>query len=347
MGRAIALNLASKEHVSGLALCDVNEKDLNETVALCLKAAPKCKVVPYLVDVSNKERVEKWRDEVVRDFGGCDALFNNAGINANGKMVYGAHDDPVQLEKMWDRCFNIDFYGVLYCTRAFLPVLISRTEAYLINTSSVNAFWTWPEHTAYTAAKHAVKGLTDSLMIELKIKAPHVHVALLHPGGVKTEIAKTTLHPHNDGKNAAADKLAERFALLADLTSDEAATWIVGAVKKDQYRVLVGYDAIFIDKMVRLFPERVYGFYEQFGKEGLIADAWDPNMKNDQIVGPLVAGRLIAAGLWTNLLFMWPIPLLGLRRSPAGRAALYVAGAGVAGYLVKAVFGGPAPKAKL
>ena len=154
MGRALAVQMAQQERVSGLAICDVNQAALSETAKLAARAG--VKITTSIVDVSNREQVEKWRDQVVADFGGCDMLFNNAGINANGKLIYGPDDNVAALEKNWDRCFNVDFYGVLYCMRAFLPILISRKEAYLINTSSVNAFYTWPEHSSYTSAKHAV-----------------------------------------------------------------------------------------------------------------------------------------------------------------------------------------------
>jgi NAD(P)-dependent dehydrogenase (short-subunit alcohol dehydrogenase family) len=325
MGRALAIQLATKENISGLAICDVNEKELLETVKLA--SSKGVRVTSAIVDVSNNQQVLGWRDQIVKDFGGCDVLFNNAGINACGRLVYGPQDNIEAIEKGWDRCFNIDFYGVLFCMRAFLPVLISRKEAYLINTSSVNAFYTWPEHSAYTAAKHAVKGLTDSVAIELRAKAPHVKVALLHPGGVKTNIAATTLHEHNNTGNENAMNVTRAFEFIADLSSEQAADWIIGAVKKDQYRVLVGYDAWLLDKMVRVFPESIYSFYEQIGREGLIVDPFDPSNKNAQIFGPGVLARIVASGLWTHLLFLWPVPLIKLRHTPTGRAALYGAAA--------------------
>ena len=339
MGRGLAIQLAKKEKVIGLALCDVNRAELDETIKLASNAG--VKIIGSIVDVSNREMVEKWRDEVVHEFGGCDVLFNNAGINANGRLIYEPSDDVKLLEKHWDRCFNVDFFGVLYCMRAFLPVLISRKEAYLVNTSSVNAFYTWPEHSAYTAAKHAVKGLTDSVMIELRAKAPHVKVALLHPGGVKTNIAASTLHVDNHPGNDNAAKLAEAFNFIADLTSDQAADWIINAVKNDEYRVLVGYDAWLLDKMVRIFPQGIYSFYEQIGKEGFIVNPFDSSKKNVSVIGPLVLFRIIAAGLWTHLLFLWPMAFLKLRHTPSGQAGLYLLAAGAGYGLLNTIFGKP------
>jgi len=339
MGRALAIQLAKKEKVIGLALCDVNEKELLQTAALAAKSG--IKITTALVDVSDRAKVEAWRDEVIRDFGGCDILFNNAGINANGRLVYGPGDDIALLEKQWERCFNIDFYGVLYCTKAFLPTLISRKEAYLVNTSSVNAFYTWPEHSCYTAAKHAVKGLTDSIMIELRAKAPHVKVALLHPGGVKTNIAASTLHSNNHQNNPTAQRIADLFDFIADLSSEQAADWIICAVKNDEYRVLVGYDAWLLDKMVRVFPQGIYSFYEQIGREGFVVDPFDPSGKNEQVFGPLVLARIVAAGLWTHLLFLWPMVFFKLRHTSAGQAALYTMAAGAGYGILATIFNRP------
>ena len=156
------------------------------------------------------------------------------------------------------------------------------------------------------------------------MKAPHVKVALLHPGGVKTNIAAGTLHGANLPDNAMADRLVEFFHANADLTSEQAADWIIGAVKNDQYRVLVGYDAWLFDKMVRIFPESILSFYEQLGREGLAVDMYDMLHKNQGVVGPAVFARLMAAGLWTHLLFLWPVPILRLRHTAAGRSALTV-----------------------
>ncbi|KAH9259048.1 hypothetical protein BASA81_002668 [Batrachochytrium salamandrivorans] len=324
MGRALAVQLAQKERAAGLAICDVNEKDLQETVRLASENGVKCKVLSYLCDVSNKEQVYAWRDKVVADFGHVDLLFNNAGINANGRMVYGPNDDVKKFEAGWDRCFSIDFFGVLYCTRAFLPTLISRPEAYLINTSSVNAFFTWAEHTAYTAAKHAVKGLTDSLLLELKVKAPHVKVALLHPGGVRTNIVNNML----DDDAADKDWGKMMFDQICDLSSEDAADWIVGAVKKDQYRVLVGYDAWCIDMLMRVFPTKAYSFYEQLGKEGFTVDLLEPTRKNQSLLGVGSLTRLMFAGLWTNVLCLSPMVLFKLRHFAFGRALLLAIGVG-------------------
>jgi NAD(P)-dependent dehydrogenase (short-subunit alcohol dehydrogenase family) len=324
MGRSLAVLLASKG-VRGLALCDVNMTDLEQTAKLAREASPssqKLKVTIAKVDVSNRANVEQWRDTVSQDFGGVvDMLFNNAGINANGRMVHppGASKEEIaQVEKDWDRCFNVDFFGVLFCCRAFLPLMIANSkDAYLVNTASVNAFWTWPEHAAYTAAKHAVKGLSDSLHVELQMKAPHVKVSCLFPGGVRTNIAASTLHADAAGVK----KVAQVFEEQVDLTADEAADWILTCVGKRQYRILVGYDALLLDKMVRAGPSTVYSFYETLGRMGFTPDLGNLE-ENKKVAGPLTAARFVASGGWFFLLFMWPYPLLRLRKSVAGRMLL-------------------------
>jgi NAD(P)-dependent dehydrogenase (short-subunit alcohol dehydrogenase family) len=104
MGRSLAIQLATKEGAAGVAICDVNQKELEETARLAKEAGSKATIRTYLCDVSNRARVEEWRDEVVRDFGFVDMIFNNAGINANGKQVYDKEDDIAMLERNWDRC---------------------------------------------------------------------------------------------------------------------------------------------------------------------------------------------------------------------------------------------------
>jgi len=227
-------------------------------------------------------------------------------------------EEVAKFEAMWDRCFNIDFFGVLNCCRAFIPVLVEKSkEAYLVNTASVNAFWTWPEHSSYTAAKHAVKGLTDSIHIEMQMKAPHVKVACLFPGGVRTNIAAATLTHDTRGMS----RVAELFEQNVDLTSSEAAEWILDGVARDQYRILVGYDAWLLDKMVRTGPSMVYSFYEALGSHGLPADLTNMETMEKQ-VGILTLLKFLANGGWFTLLFVWPIPLFALRRSTTGRVVL-------------------------
>ena len=189
MGRSLALQLAAKG--VSLALCDVDMAALAVTVKMARAVDSALVVTEHEVDVADEAQVLVFRDEVLAQHkGGVQLLFNNAGVACDGRLVFlpsNSAEEIAAVRKGWDRCFNIDFFGVLHCVRAFLPALQASTEAYVVNTSSINAIWTWPEHSAYSSAKAAVQGLTESLMIECMVKAPHVHVACVHPGGVRTD----------------------------------------------------------------------------------------------------------------------------------------------------------------
>jgi NAD(P)-dependent dehydrogenase (short-subunit alcohol dehydrogenase family) len=311
MGRELAISL-SRRGASGLALCDVNMKELEETARLCKQQQQQVEILIQKVDVSKRDQVEAFHAEILKKFGGCDVLFNNAGINASGKMVYEPGEDPKEFEKVWDRCFEIDFFGVLHFTRVFLPTLIKSKEAYLVNTASVNGFYTWPEHAAYTSAKHAVKGLTDSLKIELAIKAPHVGVACVMPGGVKTNVAASTLHPGIQKNNEATFRKTtdEVYDKVFDLTSAEAADWILDAVEKNETRILVGYDAWLLDKLARLFPSKMYSFYPELGRQGLFTD---PYVKQPPVPTPFGVLKLLYHGLWIHVVFLSPMILIKAR----------------------------------
>jgi len=333
MGRELAVGLA-RRGVAGLAVCDVNAKDMEETVALARAAAvrPNMKVVAERVDVADRTQVAAFRAKVLAemDRGATLVLFNNAGINAVGKMVYEEGDDPAAFERLWDKCFDIDFFGVVNFTREFLPAMRARPAAHLVNTASVNAFYTWPQHTCYTAAKHAVKGFSESLMLELYVAAPHVKVTTLYPGGVKTNIAARTEHPAK-GERGETFKRVTDFVYnhVFDLQASEAADWILAAVERDQARALIGYDAVLIDKMTRAFPSAMYGFYPTLGTYGLSADLTTAD-RNDGKIGPLSALHVLASGLWLHGLFLSPMVLVKLSRVVSPTTLMAAAGVGLA-----------------
>ena len=147
MGRSLALALAAQR--CPLALADVDMENLAETVRLV--EAFGVHVSAHRVDVSSRDAVEAFRDSVLAEHGGCAVLFNNAGVNASGRLIFDESIDMesrAEYQRGWDRCFNTCFFGVVFMTQAFLPMIIAQPEGYIVNTSSVNAFWTWPEHSA-------------------------------------------------------------------------------------------------------------------------------------------------------------------------------------------------------
>ena len=173
MGRELVRQLAAE--ACNVAMCDVSPTGLSETQRLCEAAGlPQgLRVTTHIADVAERTQVERFRDEVAdrHQIDKIHLLFNNAGISGGGSMVTNSRDE-------WERTFNICWGGVYNCVRAFLPMLQNAEEGHIVNTSSINGFWAsvGPRipHTAYSAAKFAVKGFTEALMTDLRINAPHV-----------------------------------------------------------------------------------------------------------------------------------------------------------------------------
>src|SRR3974390_737738 len=187
MGRELVRQLVAE--ACNVAMCDVSPTGLAETQRLCEAAGlPQgLRVTTHMADVADRTQVERFRDEVA-DRHRTDKihlLFNNAGISGGGSMVTNSRDE-------WERTFNICWGGVYNCTRAFLPMLQNAEEGHIVNTSSINGFWAsvGPRipHTAYSAAKFAVKGFTEALITDLRINAPHVKCSVVMPGHIGTSI---------------------------------------------------------------------------------------------------------------------------------------------------------------
>ena len=299
MGRELVRQLAAE--ACNVAMCDVSLAGMTETQRLCEAAGlPQgLRVTTHIVDVSDAAQVERFRDEVA-DRHATDKihlLFNNAGIGSGGSMIAHSREE-------WERTFNICWGGVYNCTRAFLPMLQKAEASDIVNTSSVNGFWASVgpgiPHTAYSAAKFAVKGFTEALIADLKINAPHIKCSVVMPGHIGTSIPlnsrKIQSGNLSDEMNARqieqarariasmgrdASKLADediqklvaererRFREDAPTTAAEAATIILDGVKADRWRILVGPDAQIIDEMVRASPEQAYDtdFFEEFAKK--------------------------------------------------------------------------------
>ncbi len=287
MGRELCLALVKAgAHV---ATCDVLEENLAETRKLCEAAASEdVRFTTHRCDVSSESDVIAFRDEVVaqHETDHINLLFNNAGIAGGGDFVEGERDE-------WERTFGVCWYGVYYCSRAFMSLLVASDEGYLVNTSSVNGFWAnigpGVPHTAYSAAKFAVKGFTEAMVTNLRVSAPHVKAAVVMPGHIGTSIALNTSQVH--GKGTAMDMSAEEVALVrkrmsdqgmpvdnlpdddirnaihqrgiefrdnAPTTAAQAAEIILDGVRNDRWRILVGEDAHRLDRLVREFPEEAY-----------------------------------------------------------------------------------------
>lgn len=286
MGRELVVQLAAGG--CSVATCDVNAAELAESKARAeTAAAPGSSVTTHVCDVSDEAQVLAFRDEVVDAHGAVlELLFNNAGIGGGGSFINDSRDE-------WERTFAVDWWGVYYCSRAFLPHLVASEEAMLVNTSSVNGFWAslgpGIPHTAYSTAKFAVKGFSEALIEDLRLNAPHVKVAVVMPGHVGTDIVANSRRyfgrPEPDAMSEAdlartRDQLARRGLRPEQLSSDQlremlkaledgfragapldaagAASAILEGVRAGKWRILVGDDARRLDEQVRSDPEGAY-----------------------------------------------------------------------------------------
>src|SRR5580693_5851037 len=186
MGRELTRQLAAQG--CSVASCDLNPDTMAETVALAQAEAPSgVRVTGHTCDVADEAQVLRFRDEVLAEHASdhVDLVFSNAGAGGGGSFAAGGREE-------WERIFAIDWWGVYYCARAFLPLLIASGEGVLVNTSSVNGLWAslgpGVPQTAYSAAKFAVRGFSEALIEDLRVHAPHVHVAVVLPGHVGTNI---------------------------------------------------------------------------------------------------------------------------------------------------------------
>lgn len=249
IGRALAVELAGRG--AHLSLADVDELGLAETVGLCDGFG--VKVTSSRVDVGDRLAVEAWADRTVEEHGRANLAVNNAGV----ALVAGVEAMSVE-DLEW--LMAVDFWGVVYGTKAFLPHLRAAGEGHIVNISSVFGLLSVPSQSAYNAAKFAVRGFTDALRMELEIERSGVSCTTVHPGGIRTNIAR---HARVDEESAAIaggrERLVRRFERSSFTRPENAARQILKAVARDRRRVLIGPDAKVIDLVSRL-PA---GFYQR------------------------------------------------------------------------------------
>ena len=238
IGRALALNLAGRG--ARLAISDMDTVGLAETARQA--EALGAEVKANHLDVTQREAVLAYADEVRAHFGKINQVYNNAGIAYHGEFEKSEFKD---IEKIMD----VDFWGVVNGTKAFLPHLIASGDGHVVNVSSLFGLLSMPGQSAYNSAKFAVRGFTESLRQEMLIAKHPVKVTCVHPGGIKTAIARNaTAGPGED-----LDTFAKFFdQKLARTTPEAAAETIVNGVRKSKPRVLIGADAKFLDAWVRL-----------------------------------------------------------------------------------------------
>jgi NAD(P)-dependent dehydrogenase (short-subunit alcohol dehydrogenase family) len=240
MGRCLAQQLAAKG--ASLALADVSEKGLNETVGSLRGATGK--VSTHVVNVAEEGQVKRFADEVESQHGRATVLFNNAGVALLG------HLDQISLEEFrW--LMSINFWGVVYGVTYFLPLLKREKRAHIVNTSSLLGIFGASGQGAYCASKFAVRGYTESLHHELE--GTNVGVTCVHPGFVRTSIAQTAKTGERAGTSLHRESMA-RFEKVARTDPEVAAAKILRGVELGKMRVLIGPDAYFADIWQRLKP---------------------------------------------------------------------------------------------
>ena len=289
MGRELARQLAAEG--CSVALCDVSRKSMEETSALIAQDRPPqgTRVSTHVADVSDEGQLIRFRDEAAEQHERetLNLLFNNAGIGGGGSFVEDPRDE-------WEKTFNVCWGGVYLGCRTFLPMMLGADEGHIVNTASVNGFWAslgpTISHTAYAAAKFAVKGFTEALITDLRLNAPHLKCSVVMPGHIGTSIvanSRKVLTGRDEDQlsdedlararvrivrtmggaaqaltdaqisDLAADQ-ARRFLEEAPTTAADAARIILDGVRAERWRILVGEDAGVMDRLVREDPEEAY-----------------------------------------------------------------------------------------
>jgi NAD(P)-dependent dehydrogenase (short-subunit alcohol dehydrogenase family) len=246
MGRELALALARRG--CEVALSDISQAGLDETAALVGQQSP-VRVSTTRLDVSDKAAVHAWADKVVAEHGRVNLLFNNAGVALAGTL------EEIPYEQ-FEWIMNINFWGVVYGTRAFLPHLRASGEGHIVNLSSISGLVAMATTGHYSCSKYAVRGFTEALRQELEMSGAPVSATSVHPGGIKTNIVKQgAMHPSVMSLGFTQEKVAayDRHFLT---TAPQAARIILRAVKQDRRRVMVGPDAYVFDWMARWLPSK-------------------------------------------------------------------------------------------
>jgi NAD(P)-dependent dehydrogenase (short-subunit alcohol dehydrogenase family) len=296
MGRELARQLVAEG--CNVAMCDVSAEAMAETKRLCeVERLPQgLRITTHVADVSIEDHYIRFRDELIEQQATdkIHLLFNNAGIGGGGSLF-------TNTRAQWERTFNICWGGVYLGVRTFLPLLVKADEAHIVNTSSVNGFWAsigmGVPHTAYSAAKFAVKGFSEALINDLRLNAPHVKCSVVMPGHIGTSIVSNTRQVQNGADRLSPNELvqarqrlkgmgvpvetmsddeiqqrafdrARAFRDEAPTTAAQAAKIILDGVKAERWRILVGDDANKLDELVRQAPEKAYTseFYENLIK---------------------------------------------------------------------------------
>ena len=253
IGRALAVQMAAEG--ATVLITDYDETTLNETLTLIETAGGKAKA--YTFDVSDRKAFHDFAETAIAEHQHIDIVINNAGVALGRISVLKATYDELE----W--IININLWGVIHGTKAFLPHLLKRSESALVNISSVFGITGIPLQAPYCTTKFGVRGFTESLRMELMRPYPNIAVSCVHPGGIKTNIVRNS----RDTNQANKEKLIKEFDRnMAKTTSEAAAKQIIDGIKSKKARILIGSDAKMMDRLARWFPVNYMSIFTKFIK---------------------------------------------------------------------------------
>jgi short-subunit dehydrogenase len=242
IGRALAIEFAARG--CDLALADRDEAGLK---TLAAEIGRERKISVHRVDVGEPDDIAQFASEATAAHPALNILVNNAGV-----ALLGQFEEIDQAQMKW--LFDINFWGVVHGTRAFLPHLKTQPEAHVVNVSSIFGIIAPPGQSAYAAAKFAVRGFSESVRHELAMAGSKVRLSVVHPGGVATSIARSSRTGVGVTDNARRAQMIERFETASRTTPKEAALRIIRGIEKNEPRILIGNDARFMDLLQRFRP---------------------------------------------------------------------------------------------
>ena len=263
MGRYLSVLLAKDG--ADVVACDVNQETLNETVEMLRKF--NVSVSSHVLDVADKEAIEALPQKVIDQHGKVDLVFNNAGVST------GKHFKDME-EENWDWVMDINLHGVINSTRAFIPHLIDRPEAAIVNTSSIFGMVAVPGQTVYHATKFAVRGFTESLALEMAQTNENLQIHCVHPGHVGTNIvANSRIDLQTDEERGSSiftrnqpttvEEMADSFK-EGGMHPSKAAQIILKGVKKNKRRIFIGLDSKLLELSQRIFPNKYHRLWPFF-----------------------------------------------------------------------------------
>ena len=259
IGRALAGVLA--ERGCNLALSDVNEESLAQTAQTLAgeragaRTLSDAQLTTTTLDVADRDAFHDWRDATLKHFGSVDGIVNNAGVTVQQSVVDMSYDD-------FEWIVDINFWGVVYGTKAFLPHFLERDIGWIVNISSVFGIIGFPTQSAYNATKFAVRGFTEALRWELE--GTGVTACTVHPGGIQTDIVRNArVHRNLDGSTDH-ERAIRQFDRVARTSARDAAITIADGMERRAPKILIGNDARLIEAVQRLAPESYGKLTRQF-----------------------------------------------------------------------------------